>query len=115
MQTIICLFAVLAALWLVDLYQTLQITRKYGIIAEENPVARFLLKHGQKDFEAFKILDLVMLLAVLVLLFEKQGQYATYLTAAFVGFYALTIVHNFNAYRVHHTEALGRRVKNYIV
>ena len=86
MQTIMYLFAILAVLWIADLYQTLKITRKYGIKAEENPVARFLLKHGQKDFTAFKVLDLLILLAVLALLFKKQDVYATYLTALFILF-----------------------------
>ncbi|MBU4246423.1 MAG: DUF5658 family protein [Nanoarchaeota archaeon] len=101
MQTITYLFAILAILWIVDLYQTLNITRKHGIRAEENPVARFLLKHGQKDFAAFKILDLAVLIAVLVLLFEKQKDYATYLTTIFTGIYVLTVLHNYNAYRAH--------------
>lgn len=101
MQTMAYLFIVLAALWLIDLYQTLRITRRYGVKAEENPVARFLLKHGRNDFTAFKILDLAVLSGVLALLFEKQELYATYLTAIFAGFYAITVVHNLNAYRRH--------------
>lgn len=99
MQTITQLFFVLAALWLIDLYQTLKITRKYGIKAEENPIARFLLKHGPEDFAAFKVLDLIVLLGVLALLFEEQRPYATYLTALFALFYAITVAHNANAYR----------------
>lgn len=101
MQTIAYLFIVLACLWLIDLYQTLKITRKYGIKAEENPIARFLLKHSQKDFAAFKILDLCVLLVVLALIFEKQDIYAAYLTALFIAFYAITVFHNWTAFRKH--------------
>lgn len=109
MQTITYLFAVLAVLWLVDLHQTINITRKHGIKAEENPIARFLLKHGQRDFAAFKILDLIVLLGVLMLLFEKKESYATYLTAIFTGFYVFTVFHNLNAYR----KRDKRRMKNH--
>ena len=101
MQTIEYLFATLAILWIIDLYQTLKITRKYGIKAEENPIARFLLKHGWRDFAAFKILDLLVLLGVLALLFEKKESFAIYLTAIFAGFYVFTVIHNFNAYKRH--------------
>ena len=106
MQTITYLFAVLAVLWIIDLYQTLNITRKHGIKAEENPVARFLLKHGQADFAAFKILDLAVLLGVLALLFEKKEAYATYLTAVFALFYIFTVFHNYNAYRRHFRNSI---------
>jgi|GEM_PF-1498963 len=109
MQTIAYLFAVLSVLWLVDLHQTINITRKYGISAEENPVARFLLKHGQRDFAAFKILDLIVLLCVLALLFERQETYATYLAAAFAGFYLITVLHNYCAYRKHTNKSVKYR------
>ncbi len=101
MQAITYLFIVLACLWLADLYQTLKITRKYGIKAEENPVARFLLKHNRSDFVAFKLLDLFVLLAVLWLIFEKQDIYAACLTALFILFYAITVLHNWKAFRKH--------------
>ncbi len=99
MQTITYLFIILAAFWLIDLYQTLQITRKYGVKVEENPVARFLLKHSRKDFAAFKILDLLVLFGILALISEKQEVYAEYLTALFICFYILTAIHNWNAYK----------------
>ncbi len=101
MHTIISLFAVLAVLWIIDLYQTLNITRKHGIKAEDNPIARFLLKHSQTDFAVFKMLDLAVLLGVMTLLFEKKEAYATHLTAIFSLFYIFTVLHNYNAYRRH--------------
>lgn len=106
MQTIEYLFAALAILWVIDLHQTINITRKHGITAEENPIARFLLKHGQRDFVVFKILDLAVLLCVLTLLFEKKEGYATNLTAIFALFYIFTVLHNYKAYRKHQINSM---------
>lgn len=98
MALIVYLGMVFAILWIIDTIQTIKITRKYGIGAEENVFARFLLKHGDADFAAFKALDFAVISAILYLISKRHETVATYLLVAFTIFYAATIIHNLRVY-----------------
>ena len=94
MPLLLYVLSVLAVLWFIDMFQTIALTREYGVKAEGNPFARFLLKHNNADFIAFKIMDLAILGTIVFFINEKHILLANSLLALFVIFYLLTITHN---------------------
>ena len=95
------LLLTLTALWLIDLYQTLAITKKYGIKSEENPLARFLLKQNPKDFTIFKIIDLAFISAIFIFSLQEQKTLSNLLLIAFNLIYIFTVTHNHNIIKRH--------------
>lgn len=88
------LFSVLSALWIYDLVQTLRFSGKMGAQVEKNPLARFLLKTGKKEFILFKILDLALLGIVIGLLRADYESLAEIMLLSFIALYIFTVAHN---------------------
>ena len=89
------LLMTLGVLWFMDLIQTLTFTRKYGTQAEKNPFARFLLKHKNQDFLWFKVVDFIIITAILLFIKTDYLNLAQSLLISFNVLYAFTIAHNY--------------------
>lgn len=91
----ITLFIFLAVLWTIDLAETIELVDEVGAAVEENPVARFLLKHGDKDFALFKLVDFILLTAIIWYIYMADARLAQALLFFFVIVYVFTVVHNY--------------------
>ena len=85
----------LALLWIVDIVQTVKLTKKYGNNIEENPVARFFLKQSRKEFVMFKIVDFAVLSTIMIFSLSSQIFIANCLLGVFILLYIFTVLHNF--------------------
>ncbi len=88
------LMVLLAVLWTIDTVQTVEMTSAMGYATEANPVARFFVRHGEGDFVAFKMFDLVFLSGILYYLWTNATLQALFLLAMFDLVYLATVVHN---------------------
>ncbi|MCK5473943.1 MAG: hypothetical protein KAI53_00925 [Candidatus Aenigmarchaeota archaeon] len=93
------LAVILGILWMYDLYQTLRLTKRFGIRIEENPFARFLLKHKRIDFVIFKLIDLLFVIAIMYFVNVQNIVLARGLLSVFVLIYVFTVVHNQRVYK----------------
>ena len=74
-------------------------TKRFGNKIEENPFAKFLLKHKPIDFTIFKIIDLLFVVGILYFLNIQNTMIANSLLVVFVFIYIFTVVHNSHVYR----------------
>ncbi len=93
------LAVILGVLWMFDLHQTLTLTKRFGNRLEENPFARFLLKHKRIDFIIFKLIDLLFVLAIMYFVNVQNIVLARGLLSVFVLIYVFTVVHNQRVYK----------------
>ena len=93
------LVVVLSILWFFDLFQTLKMTKRFGNRIEENPFARFLLKHKPIDFTIFKVVDLLFVIGIMYFLNVQNTLIANGLLSLFVLIYIFTVIHNSHVYK----------------
>lgn len=89
------LITILIVLWTIDLSETVGFVDKMGVSSERNPFARFLLKHGDYDFVAFKLVDLIFLIFILNYIRSANIFMANALLFVFIMIYTVTVVHNY--------------------
>tara|TARA_Y100000310_G_C20301465_1_gene631998 strand:- start:290 stop:595 length:306 start_codon:yes stop_codon:yes gene_type:complete len=73
------LIVILGILWFVDEVLTLIDLKKFGVNREENPIARYFVKHGKTAFTIFKIITFVILVGLIKFIESMDYQVAMYM------------------------------------
>lgn len=93
------LIAVLLVLWAIDGYLTLNVFKKYGADAEENPVLKQLLRHNVKYFLLFKTFDAIAFSIIIYLIIIKSEVVATVLLSIFILLYLYVNFRNYQVFK----------------
>ena len=93
------LIVVLLVLWAIDGYLTINVFKKYGPDAEENPILKQLLRHNVKYFLLFKLADAVAFAIVIFLIVNRNEIVATALLTIFVFLYAYVNWKNYMVFK----------------
>lgn len=86
----------LGILWTIDLVETITLVHKKGVSVEANPFAKFLLKHNNRDFILFKVIDFFFIAAILNFISASHMIMAEIMTILFIILYLFTVIHNRN-------------------
>ncbi|MBW6451360.1 MAG: hypothetical protein K0B02_01360 [DPANN group archaeon] len=104
------LFVVLVILWTIDMAETVSFVDREGLDVEQNPVAKFFLKHSDMDFIIFKIGDLIFLILIIYYIRASNIFMADVLLFIFILIYIITVVHNYIT--IKETQKEETNVKN---
>ncbi len=98
METFTILLAVLGFLWFADELLTILDVKKFGLNREENPVVKWMVKHGVVYFTIFKVLTFAVFLGLIFTVESLHHNFALLLTGAMISLYTFVVVRNFEIY-----------------
>lgn len=88
----------LGFLWFADELLTILDIKKVGINREENPLIRWLIRHGDFWLTAFKVFTFVVLAGIILFVNTIHQTVALILTGVISAMYLFIVIRNFEIY-----------------
>jgi len=92
------MLAFLGVLWFADELLTILDVKKVGINREENPLIRWLIRHGDFWLTSFKVFTFAVLVALILFVNSIHQTFAIILTGVLSAMYLFIVVRNFEIY-----------------
>jgi len=89
------LLVVLGILWFVDEILTIIDLRKFGLGREENPIARYFVKHGKYAFTVFKIFSFAVFVWLIKYIESIDATVAQMFLIGIIVLYAIVDIRNY--------------------